>query len=482
MKNHKMYDLLGNIDSKYVNEAAHATKLSRAATRRFSLGNIAAVMVGLVAISLLTVTAFWLSGNLGEPPEGGGAVAESPSPTPTPPPPLVHTTPTPAPYGDAARARMEAQILLLQYPTIFLEVMSRHTGLVEIWDQIRSHVDYTGTDFLWSWGSTMDDSYLMDGQGNIITQAPFLTVVDGTAIASNFMLFDEGDGTPLIIIDFHPYWIGSGRYHFYRFDGEHYVPIDSTAATWHTGGGSHEGLFVQPFINDAGDLIVDLGMRGWEGRVLVSEDGRLRPAAFYSFEMVYEWADHVVIWLPAETPDGIWEEHARLTRAEFEAYRQSPDFFGIFPNMPEGEFRMLAPMPDFQAQLHANVYDNLRAQTPASTHVAAPPPTPNPRTEYIGVEDHRDFDYFMELIRETGIHIVTEPQDNIIHPEHEFIASMWFNGEYWVTTMYEFETVFDRVMASDMIPFWRGLRANGRFAMETNHPWLGEFFEGIQFP
>jgi len=485
-KNHKMMDLIGNINNKYVHEAAHATKLSSSNKRRFSLGNIAAVMVGLVAISFVTLMAFWLSRNFEEHPLGNGengyemgVQAPTPYPAETPEP-----TMTPAPSDDIARAHAAAQELLLQYPTIFLQIMSRHAGLDSIWDQIRSYVDYTGTDFLWTWASTSDESYLMDSVGNIITDAPFLIEVDGPAIAENYMLFDEGNGIPLIIIDFHPYWIGAGRYHVYRFDGTDFVAIDSTNAHWHTGGGGLDALTVQPFMNDAGDLIITIELSSWQGRVLLSENGQLRIAAFYSFEMEYEWADHVVIWQLPDTPgiwDAPWEEYARFTRAEFDAYRQSPAFFSIFPDMPEGDFRMLERMPALQAQFDTDIYQILREQTPASIHMATPPPTPNPRTEYIDVEDDRSFDYFMEFIRETGITIVTEPQDNTIHPEHEFIASMWFNGEYWVASMYEFESVFDRVMTMDMHHFWRGQGryANGRFIMETNHPWLGSFFEGI---
>jgi len=303
-------------------------------------------------------------------------------------------------------------------------------------------------------------------------------MVDGPAIATHFMLFDEGDDIPLIVIDFHPFWVGAGRYQVYRFDGTHFVPIDSTAAIWHTSGGPIEALSLQPFINSTGDLIFTIEMSSWEGRALLYNDGRIKSAAFYSFEMVYEWADHVVIWLPGENPDDIWEEYARFTRAEFEAYRESPDFFSIFPNMPDGEFRALAPMQALQAQLTTDVYSILREITPPSTLVAAPPPTPNPRTEYIGVEDHRSFDYFMEHIRETDIIIVTQPQYQPFYFDG-VNSSMWFNGEYWVATMYEFESVFDRVMASDQHGFWRQHHANGRFVMETNHPWLGAFFEGI---
>jgi len=481
-KDNKMMDLLGHINNKYVDEASYATKLKSTAGRRFSLGNVAAIIVGLVAVSVVTLMAFWLSGNLGEHPIGnGGNGYANGTPTPSPhPAETPEPTATPAPTGDVARAHAAAQELLAQYPTIFLNLMSRHIGLEHVMDQIRSHIDYTGADFLWSWSSTMDESYLMDGTGNIITGAPFLIMVDGPAIASRYFLFDDGSGIPLIIIDFHPFWVGAGRYHVYQFDGEHYVPIDSTEANWHTGGGPIEALSVQPFMSDAGDLAVTIEMSSWEGRVLVSENGRLRPVAFYSFEMVYEWADHVVIWQPASMPDGIWEEHARLTRAEFDTYKQSPAFFSIFPDMPEGDFRMLQPMAALQAQFDADVYRVLREQTPESTLVAAPPPTPIPRTEYIGVEDHRDFDYFMELIRETGINIVTQPQYQPFYFDG-VSSSMWFNGEYWVATMYEFESVLDRVLAYDQHHFWRGRghHHNGRFVMETNHPWLGEFFEGI---
>jgi len=482
-KNEKMMDLLGHINSKYIDEATYAKKLSGKAGRRFSLGNVAVIVVGLMAVSIVTLMAFWLTGNLGEQPTHEGENGpETGLYTPTPSPYPAHTpypSTTPAPSDTVARAHIAAEELLIEYPTIFLNLMSRHLGLTEIWDQIRSHVDYTGADFLFSRASTMDESYLMDGQGNIITAAPFLIHVDGPAIAWRYFLFDEGNGIPLIIVDFQPHWIGGGRYHMFIFDGENFVPIDSTAAGWHTMGGGIEAMYVQPYMNDAGDIALIIQVSLMEGRVMLLENGVLRNAGLYSFEMVYEWADHVVIWQMSDTLYSPWEEHARLTREEFEAYRESPAFFSIFPDMPEGDFRALAPMPDLQAQLDADVYRILRQQTPESTLVAAPAPTPNPRTEYIGVEDNRSFDYFMELIRETGIHIVTPPQDNIIHPEHEFIASMWFNGEYWVTSMYEFETVFDRVIAMDMMPFWRAHHANGRFIMETNHPWLGGFFEGI---
>jgi len=477
-KNHKMMDLMGHISNKYINEATYATKLSGTAVRRFSLGNIAAVIIGLVAISSVTLMAFWLSGNFGEHPIRNGEngyTINSPTPSPYP---AQTPEPTMPPNGDVARAHAAAQELLLQYPTIFLNLMSRSVGLEHVSDQIRSYVDYTGADFLWSWASTMDDSYLMDGTGNIITDAPFLIEVDGPAIANRYFLFDEGNGIPLIIIDFHPHWIGGGRYHVYQFDGTDFVAIDSTYANWYTGGGSLEVLTVQPFINNAGDLIVTIEMSSWEGRVLVSENGQLRTAAFYSFTMEHEWADHVTIWQRGNTPEDPWEEYIQLTSEEFEIYRQSPEFITIFPNMPEGDFRMLAPMPALQAQLDADVYRILREQTPESTLVATPPPTPIPRTEYIGIEDDRDFDYFMELIRETGIIIVTEPQYQPFYFDG-VVSSMWFNGEYWVATMYEFESVYDRVIAFDQHHFWRGLPANGRFVMETNHPWLGDFFEGI---
>ncbi|MCL2404483.1 MAG: hypothetical protein FWC92_02930 [Defluviitaleaceae bacterium] len=480
-KNHTMMDLLGRINNKYIDEATQATKLSRAAGRRFSMSNVAVVVVGLAAISIVTLMAFWLSNNFGEyhtPGQNGyenGMQVPSPSPYPaeTPVP-----TVTPAPEGNIARAHTAAQELLMQYPTIFLNLMSRSIGLDNIWDQIRSHVDYTGADFLWSWGSTMDESYLMDGAGNIITSAPFLITVDGPAIASRYFVFDEGDGIPFIIIDFHPHWVGSGRYHVYRFDGTDFVPIDSTAANWHTGGGPMEALSVQPFISDAGDLIVTIEMSSWQGSVFVSENGRLRPAAFYTFTMEHEWADSVTIFRSGNTPYDSWEEYAQLTREEFEAYRQTTAFFSIFPDMPDGDFRMLAPMPDLQAQLDADVYQMLREQTPESTLVAAPPPTPIPRTQYRDVEDNRSFDYFMGNIRETGISIVTQPQYQPFYFDG-VTSSMWFNGEYWVASMYEFESVYARVMAMDQHHFWRALYSNGRFVMETNHPWLGEFFEGI---
>jgi len=481
-KKHKMMDLMGNINNKYINEATHATKLSSTARRRFNFGNVAAVIVGLVAISVVTLMAFWLSGNFGEHPIGDGENGyetgiQTPSPSPYPaetPEPTV----TPVPSYDVARAHAAAQELLLQYPTIFLNLMSRSVGLEAIWDQIVSHVDYTGADFLWSWAGLMDESYLMDGVGNIITDAPFLIEVDGPAIAWRYFLFDEGNGIPLIIIDFQPHWIGSGRYHVYQFDGTDFVLIDSTEANWHTGGGPIEALTIQPFMNDDSDLIVTIEMSSWEGRVLLSENGRLRTAAFYSFTMEYEWADRVTIWHFGDTPEDPWDEYAQLTSEEFETYRQSPRFFSIFPDMPEGDFRMLAPMPDLQAQLDADVYRILREQTPESTLVATPPPTPNPRTEYIGITDDRDFDYFMEFIRETGITIVTEPQYQSFYFDG-VSSSMWFNGEYWVATMYEFESVHTRVMAMDRYHFWRGRHANGRFVMETNHPWLGDFFEGV---
>jgi len=486
MKNEKMMDLIGNINSKYVNEAAHATTLSRVARRRFSLGNVAVIAVGLIAVSIVTFMAFWLSDNLGQQPTDNGYAITAPSPSPgeTPAPsptPGESPAPTPAPDDTIARAHAAARELLLQYPTIFLTLMSRHTGLDATWDQIRSHVDYTGTDFLWTWASTMDDSYLMDGVGNIITQAPFLAHADGPVIAWRYFLFDTGNGIPLIIIDFQPHWIGSGRYHVFMFDGTDFVPVDSTQATWHHAGGGIDSLTLQPFMNDADDLIINIEM-GLGGSMLLLEDNRLNMASRYSFDMVHEWGDQVTIWHPPANPANPYaapDVHAELTRAAFEAYRESPAFFSIFPNMPEGDFRMLAPMPQLKAQLDAEVYQQLRQQTPASTHVAPPPPTPTPRTEYQDVEDHRSFDYFMEHIRESGIHIVTQPQDSVSDPEHEFIASMWFNGEYWVTTMYEFESVYARVMAMDMHGFWRGLYYNGRFMMETNHPWLGEFFEGI---
>ena len=466
-KDNKMMDLMGYISSKYIDEATHTTKLSSITKRRFSLGNIAAVVVGLVAISFVTLMAFWLSGNLGEHPigdEGNGYDTVTPTPTSTP-------------VDDLAHVYAAAQELLLQYPTIFLNIMTRHTGLETEWDHIRSYVDYTGVDYLWTFGPTQDESYLMDGVGNIITDAPFLIEVDGPAIASRYFLFDEGDGVPLIIIDFHPYWIGSGRSHVYRFDGEAFVPIDSTNANWYTGGGGIESISIQPFVNDAGDLILSI-QSGMDGRLLLAEDGQLRVAGIYAFDMEYEWADHVIIWEFPINPYEMTEIYARLTRDEFEAYRQSPAFFDIFPNMPEGDFRVLAPMPDLHARFDADIYRILREQTPESTLVATPPPTPNPRTEYIGIEDDRDFDYFMAFIRETGINIVTEPQYQPFYFDGVG-SSMWFNGEYWVATMYEFESVHERVLAFDRYHFWRGRHSNGRFVMETNHPWLGEFFEEI---
>jgi len=103
-KDHKMMDLIGHINNKYIDEATHAKKLDNMAVRRFSLGNIAAVVVGLVAVSFVTLMAFWLSGNLGEHPANNGSNGyEIGTPTPNPvetPGPVT----TPAPSGDAARA------------------------------------------------------------------------------------------------------------------------------------------------------------------------------------------------------------------------------------------------------------------------------------------------------------------------------------------------------------------------------------------
>jgi len=482
-KKEKIWGFLGHIDSTYIDEAAKATRLGRSSRRRWmSLGNIAAVFVGLVAVSFVVAAAFWLGGTgmFNQPiyengPENGPYAEQNGSDT-------SEHTPEPSPAAtptlsqEAQRAQAAAKELIMQFPSIFVPVGSYPWGETE------------GKAFVFVAGATWEDLHFIDAEGNRLEDVPFIEETLGS-IANSYRLFDDGSGVPVVFIHFQSQWVTTSMYAMYRFDGTEYVFVN-----WVGGFGGTmmqiEGRWIYPFINDAGDILIYSGDQ-LGGAIndptrdrVVEHDPSLGS---YSIGQRYEWGDVVDIFRLTE--DRVWDP-ITILREEFDALRFTPDYFSLFPGMQDmivDDFRLMEPMTDLQEQLTNSIAPVIQERTPIISTPIQLSPTPNPRYEYLEVTDNRIIGHILTAITEAGFVVQdVEPLDthwDLLAGGMFFRIRDWENP-YASAQVFEFNDVRSRVLAFDQYyaryqspPSWV---YNGRFAIETTHQALREFFATIE--
>ncbi|MCL2527521.1 MAG: hypothetical protein FWE42_03800 [Defluviitaleaceae bacterium] len=468
----KMWSLLGNIDNKYIDEAVNATRLGRSARRRFmSLGNIAAVFVGLVAVTCVVAAAFWLSGaGLFQP---GSEVEYDP---------YIQNGEyiqddeyilEPTLPGHTEKALTAAEEFLLQMHTIFMPVA------IYPWE------DISGAAYIFVSGETQDDTHFINLDGARITDAPFIREEYFNATAYRFSLFDDGSGIPIIFVMFRSHWVTMGVYEMFIFDSEQYMFAGSPGGF----GGTAmqiEGGRLSPYVNDNGDLIFYMADQLSGSFVVIGQSGEYEFLGSYTIGQENELGD--VIYISNMTEDGQWDPIV-LPREDFEALRDTPGFFALFPDMPEGNFRPLERMVAQQEHMASTIQTILQQQIPVappSHEVIVPTPwedtlitPPNPRYEYMVVWDDRTTEHFVTAIIEGGFEI-SEPEPLETHWDLLYGGVSFHVEDHAFAQIFEFNDVRARAMAFDQVynryqshGIWVH---NGKFAIETNHEALREFF------
>jgi len=485
-KNNKMWELMGHIDSSYIDEARTATRLGRSARRRWmSLGHIAAVFVGLAAVSVVVMVVFWFGGTgMFQQPyddiENGPEIEMGeliPIPTPEP----EETTdpyiqPTPSPYAE--RAIATAALFLRQFPSLFFPVTSTAWG------------DTSEAAYIFVWGDTLDDAHYMDAEGNILRDVPFIDE-DLLSIAVSYRLYDDGSGVPIIFIHFQSFWVTSSFYAMYQFDGTEYVFVDIVAGF----GGTMtqiEGRWIYPFIDDTGRILIysgdQLGGVFREPTPDQTGGGWVNAVASYGIAQRYEWGDEIHIYNQSSN----WEPVV-ISREEFDAIRLTPEYFSLFPDLPEGNFRLMEPMADLEQHFTNTITPILQEHIrlmPQRIYTPSPIlPSSNLPYEYLEAIDDRTIEYLLNAIRDEGFAIRGEEP---LEVHWDLLGGgVFFRIEGWAypnmtAQIFEFHDIRARVTAFDQVYERYGYAANehiwipnGKFIIETNNAALSNFFATI---
>jgi len=253
-----------------------------------------------------------------------------------------------------------AEDFLAQFVSIFFGPFSDEPAILvneEAWDYRRGSFHY-----------------FLDGHGNVISDVPFIQVVDGTgiwgieeayylALARRFRLFTiYGSSEPLVIgIQYETFDFTGGDYALYEIisNGNEFLRLGSMIPARHFGAG-YDAVSVSPFINESGDIIAYLISDG--GLFFaINNEGDFEFIASINAHWQSEDGDTIII--SVEDEDGSWH-FEQFTQEEFEELLATEQMQSFFPDFPDGNFVPMIRMYDLEQKLTTAITERLRGTFP----------------------------------------------------------------------------------------------------------------------